>query len=96
MADKTTDLASKVPGGEGIVAKIDDVTRKIPGMGDAQAAVEEATDEATEQCSTQKAPDLPPRFGVSGFCTPTPQQLACAFRPTGPQRLGQSASGGRR
>jgi len=48
MADKAKDLASKVPGGEGIVEKIDDVTSKIPGMGDAQAAVEEAADEATE------------------------------------------------
>lgn len=48
MADKAKDLASKVPGGEGIAEKIDDATSKIPGMGDAQAAVEEVEDEATE------------------------------------------------
>lgn len=48
MADKAKDLASKVPGGEGIAEKIDDATAKIPGMGDAQAAVEEVADEATE------------------------------------------------
>jgi hypothetical protein len=44
MADKAKDLASKVPGGEGIAEKIDKVTSKIPGMGDAQAAADEATE----------------------------------------------------
>lgn len=44
MAEQAKDLASKVPGGEGIANKIDDVTSKIPGMDTAEAA--EATEEA--------------------------------------------------
>jgi len=47
MADQAKDLASKVPGGEGIADKIDEVTSKIPGMDSAEGAeAAEATEEA--------------------------------------------------
>jgi len=46
MAEQAKDLASKVPGGEGIADKIDEVTSKIPGMDTAESAEAEATEEA--------------------------------------------------
>ena len=40
LADQAKDMAGKVPGGEGIADKIDEVTDKIPGMGEGEAEAE--------------------------------------------------------
>lgn len=47
-AEQAKDLASKVPGGEGIAEKIDDVTSKVPGMDSAEGAAEAAAEEVAE------------------------------------------------
>lgn len=41
LADQAKEMAEKVPGGEAISEKIDQVTDKIPGVGDGEAAEEE-------------------------------------------------------